>query len=169
MMTLDGTLWVEDTIPYMVYCHEWVQISDGAVGFVQLKPDLSETAGEPKNLFRGSQAPWGQISDTYGCYVTDGPYLYKGKTGKLYMIWTSGGKTGNALGIAISDSGRLAGPWRQQEEPIYKDNGGHGMLFKAFDGKLMMILHSPYNGNTRPHLYEMEDTGETLRIIKEII
>jgi hypothetical protein len=24
MMTLDGTLWVEDGVPYMVYCHEWV-------------------------------------------------------------------------------------------------------------------------------------------------
>jgi hypothetical protein len=167
MMTLDGTLWVEAGVPYMVYCHEWVQISDGAVGYIQLKDDLSETVGEPTNLFRGSQAPWGRISDTYGCYVTDGPYLYMGKTGKLYMIWTSGGKEGNALGIAISDSGRLAGPWRQQTEAVYKANGGHGMLFKTFEGKLMMILHSPYNGETRPHLFEMEDTGETLRIVKE--
>ena len=165
MMTLDGTLWVEDGIPYMVYCHEWVQISDGAVGYVQLKDDLSEIAGEPKNLFRGSQAPWGKISETHGCYVTDGPYLYTGKTGKLYMIWTSGGIKGNSLGIAISDSGKLAGPWRQQKEAVYIENGGHGMLFKTFEGKLMMILHSPYNGDTRPHLFE--DTGETLRIIKE--
>ena len=168
MMTLDGTLWVEDTIPYMVYCHEWVQISDGGVEYIQLKGDLSETVGEPKRLFRGSQAPWGKISDTYGCYVTDGPYLYPGKTGKLYMIWTSGGKTSNALGIAISESGKLAGPWKQQEEPVFKDNGGHGMLFKTFEGKLMMILHSPYNGNTRPHVFEIEDTGETLKIVKEI-
>jgi beta-xylosidase len=168
MMTLDGTLWVEDSVPYMVYCHEWVQISDGGVEYIQLKDDLSETVGEPRRLFRGSQAPWGKISDTYGCYVTDGPYLYLGKTGKLYMIWTSGGRTGNALGIAVSESGKLAGPWRQQEEPVYSANGGHGMLFKTFDGKLMMILHSPYNGNTRPHFFEMEDTGETLKIAKEI-
>jgi arabinan endo-1,5-alpha-L-arabinosidase len=167
MMTLDGTLWVEDGIPYMVYCHEWVQVTDGAVGYIRLKDDLSDTIGEPRNLFRGSEAPWGKISSQYGCHVTDGPYLYKGKTGKLYMIWTSGGETGNALGIAISDSGKLSGPWRQQAEPVYKDNGGHGMLFKTFEGKLMMILHSPYNGNTRARLFEMEDTGETLRIVKE--
>jgi arabinan endo-1,5-alpha-L-arabinosidase len=168
MMTLDGTLWVENGTPYMVYCHEWVQVTNGAVGYVQLKDDLSDTVGTPKNLFRGSQAPWGKISDQYGCHVTDGPYLYMGKTGKLYMIWTSGAQTGNALGIAISDSGKLAGPWRQQAEPVYKDNGGHGMLFKTFDGRLMMILHSPYNGNTRAHIFEMEDTGETLRIVKEL-
>ncbi len=43
MMTLDGTLWIEDGIPYMDYCHEWVQISDGAVGYVQLKDDPALT------------------------------------------------------------------------------------------------------------------------------
>jgi len=167
MMTLDGTLWEEDGIPYMVYCHEWVQVTDGAVGYIQLKEDLSETVGEPVNLFRGSQGEWTKISDQYGCHVTDGPYLYTGKTGKLYMIWTSGGKEGMAVGIAISETGKLAGPWKQQEEPVYKADGGHGMLFTTFDGKLMMAIHSPYNGNTRPHLYEMEDTGETLKVIRE--
>ena len=32
MMTLDGTFWVEDGVPYMVFCHEWVQITDGSIG-----------------------------------------------------------------------------------------------------------------------------------------
>jgi arabinan endo-1,5-alpha-L-arabinosidase len=168
MMTLDGTLYVEDGIPYMVYCHEWVQVTNGVVGYVQLKEDLSEIIGVPKNLFRGSQAPWSKISDQYGCNVTDGPYLYKGKTGKLYMIWTSGGYTGYTQGIAISESGRLAGPWKQQAEPLYKEDGGHGMLFKTFEGKLMMILHSPNNAGSRPRIFEMEDTGETLIVTKEL-
>lgn len=167
MMTLDGTLWVEDGIPYLVYCHEWVQVTNGAVGYVQLKDDLSEIAGIPKNLFRASQAPWSKISDQYGCNVTDGPYLYKGKTGKLYMIWTSGGYTGYTQGIAISESGKLAGPWKQQTEPLYKEDGGHGMLFTTFEGKLMMVLHSPNNSGSRPRIFEMEDTGETLRVVKE--
>lgn len=167
MMTLDGTLYVEDGIPYLVYCHEWVQVTNGAVGYVQLKDDLSEIAGVPKNLFRGSQAPWSKISDQYGCNVTDGPFLHKGKTGKLYMIWTSGGYTGYTQGIAISESGKLAGPWKQQAEPLYKEDGGHGMLFTTFEGKLMMVLHSPNNMGSRPRIFEMEDTGETLRIVKE--
>ncbi len=165
MMTLDGTLWVEDGIPYMVFCHEWVQISDGAVAYVRLKDDLSGTSGEPVHLFRGSQAPWDQISNTYGCYVTDGPYLYTSKTGKLFMIWTSGGQAGMTMGIAVAKSGKLAGPWKQLEEPVFKSDGGHGMIFKSFEGKLLLILHSPYNGDTRLHLFEVEDTGETLRII----
>ena len=167
MMTLDGSLWVEDGKPYMVFCHEWVQITNGSVCYVPLKDDLSETSGEPVTLFYGSEAPWSKTGKQYGCTVTDGCYLYTGKTGKLYMLWTSGSAEGNATGIAISESGKLAGPWVQQAEPVFKENGGHAMLFKTFDGKLMMVLHSPYNGETHPHLFEMEDTGNTLKIVKE--
>ena len=167
MMTLDGTLYVEDGIPYMVYCHEWVQVTNGAVGYVQLKDDLSEIAGVPKNLFRGSQAPWSKIVDQFGCNVTDGPFLYMGKTGKLYMTWTSGGYEGYTCGIAISESGKLAGPWKQQAEPLYKNDGGHGMFFKTFEGKIMLILHSPNSMQSRPRIFEMEDTGETLKVIRE--
>ncbi|MBQ2044136.1 MAG: family 43 glycosylhydrolase, partial [Bacteroidaceae bacterium] len=35
-MALDGTLWVEDGVPYMVYCHEWVQVRDGGMNLVRL-------------------------------------------------------------------------------------------------------------------------------------
>lgn len=167
MMTLDGTLWVEDGTPYIVYCHEWVQIKDGTVEYMQLKDDLSDTVGEPVRLFDGSDAKWIRQSDQYGCYVTDGPYLYKSKSGKLFMIWTSDSNTGYTVGIAISDSGKLAGPWRQQDEPVYRKDGGHGMLFTTFDGKLMMVLHSPRNDNPQPHIFEIEDTGQTLKVVRE--
>jgi arabinan endo-1,5-alpha-L-arabinosidase len=167
MMTLDGTLWVEDGVPYMVFCHEWVQIKDGTVEYIQLTNDLSETVGEPVRLFDGSDAAWSRKSPEYGCHVTDGPYIHKSKSGKLYMIWTSGGYTGYTLGIAISPSGKLAGPWRQQEEPLYKDDGGHGMLFTTFDGKLMMVLHSPNNRAAQPRIFELEDTGNTLKVVRE--
>jgi hypothetical protein len=167
MMTLDGTFWVEDGVPYMVFCHEWVQIKNGTVEYVRLKADLSATDGEPRRLFNGSDAVWSKKSDQYGCHVTDGPYLYLGKAGRLYMIWSSGGYTGYTTGIAISDSGKLAGPWRQQPEPIYAKDGGHGMLFTTFDGRLMLVLHSPNGPGARPRLFEMEDTGQTLRIVRE--
>jgi arabinan endo-1,5-alpha-L-arabinosidase len=167
MMTLDGTLWVEDNVPYMVFCHEWVQIKDGTVDYVQLKDDLSETVGEPKRLFNGSDARWSRKSGQYGCHVTDGPYLYTSKSGRLFMIWTSGGYSGYTLGIAISPSGDLAGPWQQQDEPVYQKNGGHGMLFTTFDGQLMMVLHSPNDRGAQPKIFELQDTGETLRIRNE--
>ena len=83
------------------------------------------------------------------------------------MVWTSGGPTGYTEGIAISASGKLAGPWTHQAEPIYKAGGGHGTLFTTFDGKLMNVLHSPNGPGARPRIFEMEDTGETLRIVRE--
>jgi len=56
-MSLDGTLWVEDGTPWMVFCHEWIQIEDGTMELVRLKPDLSGVIGEPKTLFRATEAP----------------------------------------------------------------------------------------------------------------
>ena len=164
MMTLDGTLWVEDGIPYMVFCHEWVQIKDGAVEVIQLKDDLSETVGEPIHLFDGSDAPWGRKSTQYHCRVTDGPYLYRSISGKLFMIWSSFGKSGYAVGIAVSASGKLRGPWTQQSEPLFSEDGGHGMIFKRFDGQLMLVLHQPNKATERARFFELDDTGDTLRI-----
>ena len=63
------------------------------------------------------------------------------------------------------DSGKLAGPWSQQNEPVFAENGGHGMLFKTFEGALMMVLHAPNNMNAQPRIFKMEDTGETLRVV----
>jgi beta-xylosidase len=165
-MTLDGTLWVEDGVPYMVYCHEWVQIVNGTVECVQLKDDLSATVGPARRLFFGNDAPWSKRSDEFGCWVTDGPSLYKSKSGKLFMLWSSGGAGGYTTGIAISDSGKIAGPWRHQAEPVFAADGGHPSLFTRFDGQLMMILHQPNKATERARLFEIEDTGETLRILR---
>jgi arabinan endo-1,5-alpha-L-arabinosidase len=167
MMTLDGTLWVEDGVPYMVFCHEWVQIKDGTVEIIQLKDDLSETVGEPVRLFDGSDAAWSMKSPRYGCHVTDGPSLHRSRSGKLMMIWSTGGASGYTTGVAISASGKLHGPWAQQPEPIFSDDGGHGTIFKRFDGQLMLVLHRPNTvGLERARLFELEDTGETLHIIR---
>jgi hypothetical protein len=165
MMTLDGTLWVEDEVPYMVFCHEWVQIKDGTVEMIQLKHDLSGTVGEPKRLFHGSDAPWSKKSGQYGCHVTDGPWLYRTRNGKLLMLWSSGGPSGYAVGIAVSKSGRLAGPWEHESEPLFASDGGHPMMFKRFDGQMMMVLHQPNKApNERTRLIEVEDTGDTIRL-----
>ncbi|HEX8316056.1 MAG TPA: glycoside hydrolase family 43 protein [Flavisolibacter sp.] len=169
MMTLDGTLWEENGIPYMVYAHEWVQVSNGTIEAVPMTADLSDTIGGPKLLFRANSAPWVRIaSPTEGCYVTDAPYFMKSKSGKLFMIWSSFTEGGYTVGTAISDSGKLAGPWRHDPKPLFSKDGGHGMLFTTFEGKLMMILHTPNNRDAQPHIYEVEDTGETVRMIGEM-
>jgi len=168
-MTLDGTLWVEDGVPYMVYSHEWVQIVDGAIAMFQLEDDLSATVGGSTLLFRASEAPWAERSETWGCWVTDGPWLHRSTSGRLFMLWSSFSETGYTVGVAVSESDGLEGPWVQQAEPVYRDNGGHPMMFRTFDGGLMMSLHSPNEGAERIHFFEMEDTGETLRILQRFL
>ena len=165
MMTLDGTFWVEDGVPFMVFSHEWVQITDGRMEYIQLKDDLSDTVGEPKWMFQASDASWSRKSEQYGCHVTDGPYLYRSQSGKLMMVWSSFGTGGYTVGVAVSKSGKLAGPWEQQAQPLFAEDGGHPMLFHRFDGQLMMILHQPNHApNERARMLEVEDMGDTLRL-----
>ena len=163
MMTLDGTLWEEDGVPYMVFCHEWVQIKDGTVEMVRLTDDLSATVGEPKRLFDASDAPWGEKNPDHGGRVTDGPWLHRTKSGKLLMLWSTFTANGYAVGIATSTSGKLAGPWTQSPTPLVDTNGGHPMLFRRFDGQLMLALHQPNRPPfEREHFLELEEVDDTL-------
>jgi len=169
-MALDGTLWVEDGKPYMIYCHEWVQIADGTMELVELLPDLSAPVGNSVTLFHASAADWSTGSKRQAplqdSYVTDGCFLYKTKTGKLLMIWSSFMDGEYAIGIAESVTGKVGGPWKQQEEPLFTKNGGHGMIFKSFDGKLNITFHQPNSpgGAERARVFEIEDLGYTLKL-----
>ena len=173
--TLDGTLWVDkDGIPYMVYCYEWLQNWNGTIEKIELKPDLSGTIGEGQVLFRASDSPWSKDFDENGNIVphrvTDGPWLFLTQTGKLGMLWTSWAFSDYTQGVAYSASGTLEGPWVQENEPITPPNYGHGMLFRTFDGQLLMSVHShkKINGRTIriPHLFEVDDTGDKIVLVK---
>ena len=167
-MTLDGTLWIEDGQPYMVFCHEWCQTKDGRMCYAPLSADFTSFAAEPKTMFSASQAMTGAGN------ITDGPFLYRSsKSGALYMIWSNtvkrkGGKDPDyCVFVRKSVGGKLAGPWTK-DELLFSKNGGHGMIFKAFDGRLMLTLHQPnISPNERMTLFEIEDTGETLRLVAD--
>lgn len=169
--TLDGTFWIDkDGKPYMVYCYEWLQNWNGTIEKIELKPDLSGSVGEGKLLFRSSESPWSREKDENGKdkpnKVTDGPYLFTTGTGKLGMIWTSWFYSTYMQGVAYSKSGTLDGPWVQEGSPITPPDFGHGMLFKTFEGKLLMSIHSHKSINGRtiriPHLFNADVSGDKL-------
>lgn len=170
-MTLDGTLYVDKAgQPWMVYCHEWIQVIDGTMEAIRLKDDLSAAAGEPIHLFKASDAPWINAEAVPSVrqrqYVTDGPQLYRTKEDRLVMLWSSYNKDGYVQTIARSKSGKLEGPWQQLEPLVYNDSG-HGMLFRTFEGRLMLVLHRPFRRpQARAKIYEMEDTGDTFRVVR---
>jgi beta-xylosidase len=162
---LDGTLFVDDAgAPWIVFCHEWLQVHDGEICASRLAPDLTRAAEKPVLLFHASAAPWPTKKKDM---VTDGPFLYRAKNGHLLMLWSSFGQGGYNLGVARSASGKVTGPWTHDAEPLYRGDGGHGMLFRAFDGTLMLTLHAPNGGGKeRAHFIPVREEDGKLFVAK---
>ena len=61
------------------------------------------------------------------------------------------------------------GPWVQEKNPLYFHNGAHSMLFRTFEGQLMMALHCPnVPRQKRMLLFTMEETENSIAIVNEI-
>ena len=159
---LDGTFYVDEGgTPFMVFCHEWTQIRDGEIAAVRLSEDLSESIGDPKVLFKASEAFWADKGATD--YVTDGPFIVK-SDGKLIMLWSSlaGGKYVQAVSVAED----IFGKWKHLSL-LFNEDGGHGMIFQDFKGKYHLVLHYPNKASEeRPVLFDAEITNEGIIIKK---
>lgn len=169
-MTLDGTLYIDrEGKPWMVYAHEWIQKIDGTMEAIPLRPDFSGAAGAPIHLFKASDAPWINASIKPSArgltYVTDGPQLFRTRDGHLLMLWSSYENDVYVETVARSKSGEISGPW-EQLDPLVKGDSGHGMLFRTFEGQLMMVLHRPFK-NARGKIYEMADRGDRLEVVRQ--
>lgn len=167
---LDGTLFAdEDDKPWMIFCHEWMQVYDGQIAAIPLSDDLGHAIGDPIILFRASDAPWRKPDFSHGGNVTDGPFMHRMQDGSLIMLWSNFTDNGYAVGFAKSESGTLFGPWKQDPTPIYGLDGGHSMLFYTFEGQLMMSLHSPNAFEKKRALFfEMEESNGRLCIVNEV-
>ena len=177
---LDGTLHIDqDCAPWIIFCHEWVQIHNGSIVAQRLSDDLTDTVGRPILLFNASEAPWVRpirgwpdapdAPHRFPCYVTDGPFLHRLPDGDLLMLWSSFGEQGYTLAIARSETDHITGPWIQDSTPLWTDDGGHGMLFRTFDGRLYVTFHSPNRSPLEhPVFIEVEETSDTLRTKQSI-
>ncbi|MDD3242556.1 MAG: glycoside hydrolase family 43 protein [Eubacteriales bacterium] len=165
---LDATLFVEEGVPYTVFCHEWLQIGDGSMCLQRLAGDLSAPQGEPRVLFHASEAPWCRAYRP-GCYITDGPWLVRLTSGKLLMIWSSMSEGGYAIGMAVADSGSIVGPWRHLSEPLVM-GGGHGMVFEK-DAKQYLTWHTPNepSGSERAVFRRVEQGEDRLILTEDIL
>ena len=98
--------------------------------------------------------------------MTDGHFLWRPPSGDLLMPWSSfvAGRH-YAQGVSRSESGRISGPWRHDAEPLLTDDGGHGMLFRTFEGRLMLALHQPSTSPMeRARLMPVEERGGRLHL-----
>ena len=158
---LDGTFYADEAgNPWIVFCHEWVQVGDGEVWAMPLTRDLRAPAGEPRLLFRASEAKWSKLihhSSGQDGYVTDGPFIWKAKDGRLLCLWSSLAESGYTQALAVSDTGRIDSHFSQLP-PLFERDGGHGMLFKTKENRLMLTLHSPNEHlKERPRFIPLEN------------
>lgn len=150
---LDGTLYIEDGTPYMVFCHEWTQVHDGEMCAVELSRDLKKAVGEPQLLFKASDTEWSKEIHR-GDYVTDGPLLFK-KNGILYMLWSGYDSNGYVQALSYTKSGKLFGKWEHNHELLYDKDGGHGMVFTDFENNKKVVLHTQNcTENNRPVIFD---------------
>lgn len=164
---LDGTLYVDGAgKPYMVFCHEWVQVGDGEIWAMPLTQDLRSAAGKPRLLFHASDAAWSQMkktADGRDICVTDGPFLWRTADGSLVCLWASFSEHGYTEGMAISNNGEIDGRF-EQVEPLFIQDGGHGMVFRGLDGQLYMTLHSPNKHmEERPCFHRLKEADGLLK------
>ncbi len=170
---LDGTLHVDEAgDPWIVFCQEWEQVCNGAMHAMRLTPDLTAAAGRPVLLFNASEAPWVNRpgwpapggKSKFPIFVTDGPFLHRTSGGVLLMLWSSVGRQGYAMGLARSATGTVTGHWEQLPDPLWAEDGGHGMVFRTFDGRLWMTFHQPNRTpDERPVFVEIEEAGDLIR------
>ncbi len=148
---LDGTLYVENDTPYIVFCHEWTQVKNGAVCALELSKDLKCAVGEPFTLWLAGDASWADDIRGNGSYVTDGPFLLKKENGELLCIWSSFSNSEYVEAISRSNNGSIKGKWSIDNKLLYEKNGGHGMIFKDLVGNYCFTYHYPNDTpNERP-------------------
>lgn len=162
---LDGTLYVEDGVPYLVFCHEHTQITDGGMCYIKLRDDLTISEGEPVTLFHASEPHY--VNDVEkrkkdgDHFVTDGPFMYRTDTGELLMLWSTFICGQYAECQVLFEGGTIKGNFRHLD-PIADEDGGHGMLFRA-ENQLYLTYHTP-NASTkeRPVFIKVRDTGKSI-------
>lgn len=139
---LDGTLYIENGEPYMIFCHEWLQIKNGTVCSIKLSDDLKKAVSKPRILWRAKDADCFKNTNEHEGYITDGPFMIK-VDDELLCFWSTicNGKYMEL--ISRSDNGRIDGKWSIDKEAFIGNDGGHGMVFKTFTNEYKFIYHSP--------------------------
>ncbi len=92
-------------------------------------------------------------------------FLYRTKSGRLILLWSSFGQEGYTEALAYSDNGDITGAWSQEDRLLFSKNGGHGMIFTGLDGELYLTLHSPNKKlEERPMFYRIREQNDTLYV-----
>ncbi len=177
---IDGTLYVENGVPYIVYSSDWphnyIPERDCYIGEIwatELTPDLTAPAGKPFLLFKSDEATCSALpceevweGKQIRRYGSDAPFIQVLKDGTLYLTWSPIPNGNYIVAAAVSKNKSIKGHWEHLNEPLFANNGGHAMFFTAADGTKKMCLHCPerYLDERALFLTVIEENG-CLRIV----
>lgn len=170
---IDGTVYFENGHPYLIFSHSFEDSPDGDMCIMALSDDMKTASSDPLCLFSAGEAFWAKpvpfAKEEFGMdgdvYFTDGPCVFN-LNDTMYMTWSSWGTCGYAVGVAVSVTGKVTGPWKQLPDPIYPENGGHGMVFTDKDGTYKFVLHFPNDKyKERPQIAKLVQSENGLMLL----
>lgn len=177
---IDGTLYVENGVPYIVYSADWPDNYDkdkdvyiGEICAAELSEDLKNIVSEPFRLFESTEAPLSRVPavhDYMGKKVTrygsDGPFIRKLKDGSLFLTWSPIPDMNYIVAAAIQRNGEINGKWEHLETPVFDKNGGHAMFFEDLNGNLKICMHYPeVYFEERALILDAEETKGGIRLV----
>jgi|GEM_PF-768668 len=184
---IDGTLYIENGVPYMIYVHqhqckaEGCNDGMGSMAYVQLSADLKTTVGEYIECFDASDLDWISTITGHAPTVTDGPEVYTAPDGQKYLLWSTHWD-GDYCQIAskfdtLSASELFAAVVRNSTK-IFPDtsagtdvevDGGHGMIFTDLNGQDVLVLHAPNAGSERAKFFNVTASASSISVAERTI
>ena len=156
---------------YMIYNHDASQNGDGTVQIVRFTEDLGRRMGEAYIMFSASRNGWSrEAGDDNGnlSSIMEAPFLFVTEGGRMGILFTAYKGNEKAIGVAYTETGHLDGPWVIEPEPLMAGNVANAMMFKDYDGTLVMVVQKDtlIDGVERhvPRLLKMESELEKLQI-----
>jgi beta-xylosidase len=143
--SIDAHLFQDDDGRCYLY---YVHIVDGFKILAQRMSDPLTKEGEPIEVLHPTE-PWEMISG----HVTEGPFMLK-HDGTYYLMYSGTGADSPNYGIGYATSKSPLGPFKKSADNPIAHRGntiygpGHHCVVSGPDGKLWMIYHQKYDGET---------------------
>ena len=65
--------------------------------------------------------------------------------------------------VSKSDNGKISGKWNVEQTPMFEGDGGHGMIFRDKDKRLMFVMHYPnVRGEERARIIQINRISEDI-------
>lgn len=136
----------ELNVGYLIYNYAAEQSGDATVQIIRLGKKLNVQIGEPYIMFRASQNPWSSATDEEGkngfSPIMRAPFMFDTRGGELGILFDTTVDGLSAIGVAYTEKDHgLNGPWHIEQEPLLTGGVGGPMMFKDYDGTLVMAVH----------------------------